>query len=182
MFSPAAIQTRLVPARLIGAVLAAALAAVALLGMTPKPARAAGPITVVRVIKLPAVVIDNQCTRDPVHPVGLGFGELTIITTIVPIDRGGQFVQGTVTFSRKLAGEDLITHEKYQGAEGELSFMHYLPGGGGSFYDAMWSALVPQSAGTRMFFVEVVRGTLNPDFTLSTIPVARYLACAPPSR
>jgi hypothetical protein len=163
-------------ARLLAVAAIALLSAAASTAVTPKPARAQEPITVITVINLPDVVIDNRCNG---HPVGLGYGQLTIVTTIVPLGTAGEQVQGTVTYSQNLRGEDLITHEPYRGAEGEFSFSHYLPAGGGRFYDLMWSTLVPQRSGPRMVFVQLLKATINPDFTLSEEVVETYLVCAP---
>jgi hypothetical protein len=174
MSAVSAFDGRLALARFVTAVVVAVLAASTALALTPRPAQAEGPITVITVIKLPSVLLDNRCNGDP---VGLGYGQLTIATTIVPLSTGGEQVQGTITYSENLRGEDLITHEPYRGAEGEMSFSHYLPAGGGTYHDLAWSALLPQSHGPAMLLVESTRATLNSDFSLSEEIVQTHVAC-----
>jgi hypothetical protein len=145
----------------------------AILVSRPAPAHAA---TVVSVINLPAVVIDNQCNGEP---VALSGDLLTVVTTRLTAN-GGTTVR-SVSVTRGLQGTGLVSGVSYRAVELSGTVVNQLsPPGTGAFFSTVTTLLLPQgSTVPAMLLQMVVRGTLAPDGTVSTEVVQTSLVCRP---
>lgn len=156
--------------RLLIAMMVPALS-LAIVALRPAPARAD---TVISVINLPLVVIDNQCNGEP---VGLSGDLLTVVTTRSTPD-GGTTLRA-VSVTRGLRGTGLVSGVSYRAVELSGTFATQLPPPGtGTFYYTVVTLLVPQSsAAPAMLLVMAIKGTLAPDGTISNEVTRTYLVC-----
>jgi hypothetical protein len=145
----------------------------AILALRPAPAHAA---TVVSVINLPAVVIDNQCSGEP---VALSGDLLTVVMTR-PTANGGTTVR-SVSVTQGLQGTGLVSGVSYRAVELSGTVVNQLPPPGtGTFLSTVTTLLLPQGGtAPAMLLQMVVRGTLAPDGTVTTEVVQTYLVCRP---
>jgi hypothetical protein len=134
--------------------------------------------TVVTVINLPAVVIDNQCNGEP---VALRGRLLTVVTTH-PTPNGGTTVR-SVSVTQGLEGTGLVSGASYRAVELSGTVVNQLPPPGtGTFLSTVTTRLIPQgSAAPSMLLVVVLKGTVAPDGTISNEVVQTYLVCRPHS-
>ena len=146
----------------------------AILALRPVPAHAQ---TVVSVINLPAVVIENQCNHD--DPVALS-GDLLMVVTTRPTPDGGTPVR-SVSVTRGLRGTCLVSDVSYRAVELSGTIVNQLPPPGtGMFFATVVTLLLPQgSAAPAMLLVVESKGTLAPDGTISNEMVKTYLVCRP---
>jgi hypothetical protein len=158
--------------RLLIATMTLALS-LAILALRPSPAQAQ---TVVTVINLPAVVIDNQCNGEP---VALSGDLLTVVTTR-PTPTGGTTVR-SVSVTQGLQGTGLVSGVSYRAVEVSGTVVNQLPPPGtGTFFNAVTTLLIPQgSAVPTMLLVAVIKATVAPDGTISNEVVRTYLVCHP---
>jgi hypothetical protein len=158
--------------RLLVAMMALVLS-LAIVALRPAPAQAQ---TVVSVINLPAVVIDNQCNGEP---VALSGDLLTVVTTS-PTPNGGATMR-SVSVTKGLQGTGLVSGVSYRAVELSGTVVNQLPPPGtGTFFSTVTTLLIPQgSAAPSMLLVVVVKGTLAPDGTVSNEVVQTYLVCRP---
>jgi hypothetical protein len=158
--------------RLLMAIIALALS-LAMLALRPVPASAE---TVVSVINLPAVVIDNQCNGEP---VALSGDLLTVVNTR-PTPEGGTTVR-SVSITRGLQGRSLVSDVSYRAVELTGTIINQLPPpGNGTFISTVLTLLLPQgSAAPAMLLVVSLKGTLAPDGTVSNEVIKTYLVCRP---
>jgi hypothetical protein len=158
--------------RLLVAMMALVLS-LAIVALRPAPAQAQ---TVVSVINLPAVVIDNQCNGEP---VALSGDLLTVVTTS-PTPNGGATMR-SVSVTKGLQGTGLVSGVSYRAVELSGTVVNQLPPPGtGTFFSTVTTLLIPQgSAAPSMLLVVVVKGTLAPDGTISNEVVQTYLVCRP---
>jgi hypothetical protein len=158
--------------RLLIAMKALALS-LAIMALRPAPAHAE---TVVSVINLPLVVIDNQCNGEP---VGLS-GDLLMVVTTRPTANGGATVRA-VSVTHGLQGTGLVSGVSYRAVELSGTVINQLPAPGtGTFYNTITTLLIPQgSTAPAMLLVVVVKATVAPDGTLSNEVVQTYLVCRP---
>ena len=91
----------------------------AIVTLRPSPAQAQ---TVVTVINLPAVVIDNQCNREP---VALSGDLLTVVTTR-PTANGGTTVR-SLSVTHGLKGTGLVSGVSYRAVELSGTVVNQLP-------------------------------------------------------
>jgi hypothetical protein len=156
--------------RLLIAMMVPALS-LAIVALRPAPARAD---TVVTVINLPGVVIDNQCSGEP---VGLSGKLLTVVNTR-PTPDGGTTLRA-VSVTQGLQGTGLVSGVSYRAVEISGTFATQLPPPGtGTFDYTDVILLVPQSpTAPAMLLVVTIRGTLAPDGTISNEVVSTYLVC-----
>jgi hypothetical protein len=156
--------------RLLIAMMVPALS-LAIVALRPAPARAD---TVISVINLPLVVIDNQCNGEP---VGLSGDLLTVVTTR-PTPGGGTALRA-VSVTRGLRGTGLVSGVSYRAVEVSGTLATELPPPGtGTFHYTDVILLVPQSpTAPAMLLVVVIRGTLAPDGSISNEVERTYLAC-----
>ena len=143
----------------------------AIVALRPSPAQAQ---TVVSVINLPAVVIDNQCNGEP---VALSGDLLTVVSTR-PTANGGTTVR-SVSVTQGLQGTGLVSGVSYRAVEVSGTVVNQLPPpGSGTFFSTVTTLLLPQgNAAPSMLLVVVVKGTLAPDGTISNEVVQTYLVC-----
>ena len=143
------------------------------MALHPAPAHAE---TVVSVINLPAVVIDNQCNGEP---VALSGDLLTVVTTR-PTANGGTTVR-SVSVTQGLRGTGLVSGLSYRAVELSGTLVNQLPPPGtGTFTNTVATLLIPQGAtAPSMLLVTVVKATLAPDGTLTNEVVQTYLVCRP---
>ena len=158
--------------RLLVAMMALVLS-LAIVALRPAPAQAQ---TVVSVINLPAVVIDNQCNGEP---VALSGDLLTVVTTR-PTANGGTTVR-SVSVTHGLKGTGLVSGVSYRAVELSGTFVNQLPPPGtGTFFSTVTTLLIPQgSAAPSMLLVVVVKATVAQDGTISNEVVQTYLVCRP---
>jgi hypothetical protein len=158
--------------RLLVAMMALVLS-LAIVALRPALAQAQ---TVVSVINLPDVVIDNQCNGEP---VALSGDLLTVVTTR-PTPNGGATVR-SVSVTKGLQGTGLVSGVSYRAVELSGTVVNQLPPPGtGTFFSTVTTLLIPQgSAAPSMLLVVVVKGTLAPDGTISNEVVQTYLVCRP---
>jgi hypothetical protein len=158
--------------RLLIAMMALALS-LAIMALRPAPAHAQ---TVVSVINLPAVVINNQCNGEP---VALSGDLLTVVTTRSTAN-GGITVR-SVSVTQGLRGTGSVSGVSYRAVELSGTVVNQLPPPGtGTFYTTVTTLFIPQgSAAPAMLLVVVVKGTLAPDGTISNEVVQTYLVCRP---
>jgi hypothetical protein len=158
--------------RLLIAMMALALS-LAIIALRPAPAHAE---TVVSVINLPLVVVDNQCNGEP---VGLS-GDLLMVVTTRPTANGGATVRA-VSGTHGLHGTGLVSGVSYRAVELSGTVINQLPPPGtGTFYTTTTTLLIPQgSTAPAMLLVVVVKATVAPDGTLSNEVVQTYLVCRP---
>jgi hypothetical protein len=156
--------------RLLIAMMVPALS-LAIVALRPAPARAD---TVISVINLPLVVIDNQCNGEP---VGLSGDLLTVVTTR-PTPGGGTALRA-VSVTQGLRGTGLVSGVSYRAVEVSGTLATELPPPGtGTFHYTDVILLVPQSpTAPAMLLVVVIRGTLAPDGSISNEVERTYLAC-----
>ena len=122
--------------RLLIAMMALVLS-LAILALRPVPAYAQ---TIVSVIDLPAVVIDNQCNGEP---VALSGDLLTVVTTR-PTPHGGTTVR-SVSATRGLQGTSLVSDVSYLAVELSGTIVNQLPPPGtGTFFSTFVTLLLPQ--------------------------------------
>jgi hypothetical protein len=159
--------------RLLTAIMALALSLV-ILALRPVPAHAE---TVVAEIKLPLMVIDNQC--DDGEPVALS-GRLLMAVTTRPTPNGGTTLR-SVSITRGLQGTGLVSNVSYRAVELTGTIANQLPAPGtGTFFNTVVTLLLPQSsAAPPMLFVVQYKGTLAPDWTITNEVVKTYLVCGP---
>lgn len=132
--------------------------------------------TVVSVIDLPAVVVDNQCNGEP---VALSGDLLTVVTTR-PTPHGGTTVR-SVSATRGLQGTSLVSDVSYRAVELSGTIVNQLPPPGtGTFFSTVVTLLLPQgsSAPAVLLLVES-KGTLAPDGIVNNQVVNTYLICRP---
>jgi hypothetical protein len=158
--------------RLLIATMTLALS-LAIVALRPSPGHAQ---TVVTVINLPAVVIDNQCNGEP---VALSGRLLTVVTTR-PTAIVGATVR-SVSVTQGLQGIGLVSGVSYRAVEVSGTVVNQLPPPGtGTFFSTVTTLLIPQgSAAPAMLLVMVVKGTVAPDGTSSNEVVQTYLVCRP---
>jgi hypothetical protein len=139
--------------RLLIAIMALTVS-LAIMALRPAPAHAQ---TVVSVINLPAVVIDNQCNGEP---VALSGRLLTVVTTR-STPNGGTTVRST-SVTQGLQGTGLVSGVSYRAVEVSGTVVNQLPPPGtGMFYSTVTTLLIPQgSAAPAMQLVMVVKGTV----------------------
>jgi len=156
--------------RLLIATMTLALA-LGIVALRPMPAQAQ---TVVTVINLPSVVIDNQCNDEP---VALSGRLLTVVTTR-PTANGGTTLR-SVSVTQGLQGTGLESGVSYRAVELGGTVVNQLPPPGtGTFFSTVTTLLIPQgSAAPSMLLVVVVKGTVAPDGTISNEVVQTYLVC-----
>ena len=156
--------------RLLIAMMALALL-LATMVLRPAPAHAA---TVVSVINLPAVIIDNQCNGEP---VGLS-GDLLMVVTTRPTANGGATVR-SLSVTQGLQGTGLASGVSYRSVELSGSVVNQLPPPGtGTLYSTTTTLLLPQgSTAPAMLLVVLVKATVAPDGTLSNEVVQTFLVC-----
>ena len=145
----------------------------AIVALRPSPAQAQ---TVVTVINLPAVVIDNQCNGEP---VALSGDLLTVVTTRLTAN-GGTTVR-SVSVTQGLKGTGLVSGVSYRAVELSGTVVNQLPPPGtGTFFSTVTTLLIPHgSAAPSMLLVVVVKATVAPDGTISNEVVQTYLVCRP---
>jgi hypothetical protein len=140
-----------------------------LLGLAPAAARAE---TVVAVIHVPAMVVENSCNGDQVNLSG----DLRIKVTTKATKDGGTTVRSTTV--GHLSGQGLVTQLQYRSVDKEESFAYYAPPPGtGTFFDTQSTKLVPKGDAPSMFVVTVVKGTVAADGTLETTLDQTYVTC-----
>jgi hypothetical protein len=144
-----------------------------IVALRPSPAQAQ---TVVSVINLPAVVIDNQCNGEP---VALSGDLLTVVTTRPTAD-GGTTVR-SLSVTRGLQGTGLVSGVSYRAVELSGAIVNQLPPPGtGTLFSTVTTLLIPQgSAAPSMGLVTVIKATVAPDGTISNEVVRTYLVCRP---
>ena len=124
--------------RLLIAIMALTVS-LAIMALRPAPAHAQ---TVVSVINLPAVVIDNQCNGEP---VALSGRLLTVVTTR-STPNGGTTVRST-SVTQGLQGTGLVSGVSYRAVEISGTIVSQLPPPGtGTFYSTVTTLLIPQAA------------------------------------
>ena len=157
--------------RLLIAIMALALS-LAILALRPVPAHAE---TIVSVINLPAVVIDNQCNND--EPVALSGDLLTVVTTR-PTPSGGTTVR-SVSVTQGLQGTSLVSGVSYRAVELGGTIVNQLPPpGSGTFFSTFVTLLLPLgSAAPAMLLVVESKGTVAPDGIVSNEVDKTYLVC-----
>jgi hypothetical protein len=158
--------------RLLIAMMMVALS-LAIMALRPAPAQAD---TVVSVINLPAVVIDNQCNGEPVALSG----DLLSVVTTRPTPDGGATVR-SVSVTRGLQGTGLVSGVSYRAVELSGTLVNQLPPPGtGTIYNTVTTLLIPQGSTTpSMLLVVVVKATVAPDGSLSNEVTQTYLVCRP---
>jgi hypothetical protein len=121
--------------RLLVAMMALVLS-LAIVALRPAPAQAQ---TVVSVINLPAVVIDNQCNGEP---VALSGDLLTVVTTR-PTPNGGATVR-SVSVTKGLQGTGLVSGVSYRAVELSGTVVNQLPPPGtGTFFSTVTTPAHP---------------------------------------
>ena len=124
--------------RLLIAIMALTVS-LAIMALRPAPAHAQ---TVVSVINLPAVVIDNQCNGEP---VALSGRLLTVVTTR-STPNGGTTVRST-SVTQGLQGTGLVSGVSDRAVEISGTIVSQLPPPGtGTFYSTVTTLLIPQAA------------------------------------
>ena len=128
--------------RLLIAIMALTVS-LAIMALRPAPAHAQ---TVVSVINLPAVVIDNQCNGEP---VALSGRLLTVVTTR-STPNGGTTVRST-SVTQGLQGTGLVSGVSYRAVERSGTVVNQLPPtpGTGTFFSTVTTLLLPRAARRR---------------------------------